>query len=170
VGPVQPNVTPPIVFPPPLVLTATFPVTTNDVTLAPNATQTISPGNYNHITVNQNAILTMNPGQYFIGELTLESGSRVNVSQVGTTSRINVKTRMAMRGDIVTSPSAVGFQFAYFGTEFCALERPFIGTLYAPNSSVALGPPAGNQTFQGQFYLKSVEVRPDMNIVCRGDL
>lgn len=106
-------------------------------------------------------------GEYWVNELLLEPQSTVAVDQTAGPVRINVSNRIVMRGELTHTPDPVGFLLAYFGQEFAVLERPFNGVFVAPNAWIALGG-TGFQTFVGQFYAQTLEVRPDVTVVCSG--
>jgi hypothetical protein len=53
----------------------------------------------------------------------------------------------------------------YNGTSAAALEAPFQGTLVAPRGQVSIGTAAA-QVFRGRFFGQSLEVRPDIHLVC----
>jgi hypothetical protein len=77
---------------------------------------------------------------------------------------------MIWRGtDVLAGGTFTGFRFGYFGTQATILEQNFTGILVGPNASVTLGSADGGETFTGQFYVRTLVVRPDVNVVCRED-
>jgi hypothetical protein len=140
-----------------------------DVFVPVQGTRTIAPGRYRHVTVSRQATLFVGNGEYWLNTLLLEShDSVVSISQATTPVRINVAQTLTVRGTFSATPSPTAFCSTISGPRFAAIERPFTGILAAPNAQIALGS-TPFQTFTGQFYTKSLEVRPDTTVVCRND-
>lgn len=167
VGATFPNT--PITFPPFPNFATTFTPVTNDVFIPVGGTATLAPGRYRHVTVSRNATLFVSNGQYWFTSLTIEpDNSFVSVTQTTQPVRLNVQQSLIVRGTFTHNPNPTGFLLDYLGTAPPAVERPFTGILAAPNAFVALGGTTF-QTFTGQFYAQSLEVRPDVTVVCRKD-
>jgi len=160
-----------LTFPPPLVITPTFPNTNNgDFTVNPDQTRAVTPAAYNNFTVFSRGTAQLRAGTYFFNQFDLEPQAVLSINQSAGTILVEVRNSMIWRGtDVLAGGTFTGFRFGYFGTQATILENNFTGILVGPNASVTLGSADGGETFTGQFYVRTLVVRPDVNVVCRED-
>jgi hypothetical protein len=160
-----------LTFPPIFSVDATFPPTNvGNVTVNNNQTLPVAPASYNQVTAYSHGTAQLRAGTYFMNSLDVEPQATVSINQSGGTILVKVKTALIWHGtDLLAGGSFTGFTFAYFGTADVTFDGPFTGILVAPNAAVTIGAAGGGQTFTGQFYARSITVRPDVNLVCRED-
>jgi hypothetical protein len=146
-----------VVFPPP---------TGGNRTFNAGGTVALAPGSYGTVTLNSGARVSLSGGSYFFQQLLLNTASSTLVIPTTGVVRIYVATQLAYRGLVVNGAGQLAPIFlGYNGTSAAVLEAPFLGTLVAPRGQVSIGT-SGTQTFRGRFFGQSIEVRPDVHLVC----
>jgi Tfp pilus assembly protein PilX len=131
-----------------------FNVGTTDVSVNPNNSNSISPGNFNDIDVK--GTLTFAPGVYYIDNLTVTSQGQIVISDSTT---LFVKSSLQMEGQGVanTSLDPTNLIINYAGATQVKMtggSQAYI-ELYAPTAPVQLN---GNLDFFGSFIGKAVEI------------
>lgn len=141
----------------------TFPAAQPGFTLTAGQTRTLSPGSYGTVTLNSQSTLILAAGDYFFRDLTINA--QVNV-RVTATTRVFVQTTMAFRSSFKNAAGQVqAITLGFKGTVAVTLEAAFDGTLIAPSAKVFFGVDT-ILTFNGSFFGKTFEVRPQSTLVC----
>jgi hypothetical protein len=163
-GPVVPFTTvslPPIpnlagvVFPPPTGGNRTFNSSPTVVAL--------SPGSYGQVTLNSGARVSFSAGTYFFQQLAINASA---FPTAGSGVRIFVSGALTFQSAFLTATGTPAQLFlGYAGSNPAVLEAPFQGTLVAPAGAMSLGT-ATARDFRGRFFARSLEVRPDVHLVC----
>ncbi len=123
---------------------------------------TRAPGTYGDVQVHSGSTLTLSPGVYRMRTLQLEPQSTLGLSDSSGPIIIHVSTGIIWRGNVVASSAAQNFLVVYGGSSFSALEKPFKGTLIAPQASVRLG--TGGTPHTGAFFAEQLEIDPDVQV------
>jgi hypothetical protein len=131
-----------------------FDVGTTDISLNPNNSQTISPGQYGSITVK--GTLTFEPGIYYIDELNITSQGQIAISD-STTLFVKSSLEMMGQGLANTSYDPSKLTINYTGTSEVNITggaEAYV-EVYAPNAPMKL---RGNADFFGSFIGRTVTV------------
>jgi hypothetical protein len=75
----------------------TFPAASQTIILNSGQSQTLSPGSYVSVTANSGATLTLRAGDYYIGSLSLQSSSVLQLSPTQGATRIFISSSLAYR-------------------------------------------------------------------------
>ncbi len=135
----------------------------------------IFPGSYEYLIVNSPSegspppIVGLFSGDYYFDEFTANTDSVVfQVDDTAGPVRIFVKTTMNHRAPFEKSDGSLAeVLVGYLGTNQVTLEAPFLGVALAPNAILAMGTSDATE-FTGQFYGKTIEFRPDVEVACLG--
>lgn len=131
---------------------ATFTGTSNgDVSLEPDQSRTLVPGQYGNIVVKSRATLRLPPGIVEISSLDLEPSSTLVVSATQPTLLL-VSGSVIWRGT-GSAPLFLGV----FGSGTTFIESPFSGSLVQPAGSVVIRALTG-PSLVGQVFAKNVSV------------
>jgi Ca2+-binding RTX toxin-like protein len=136
------------------------------VSLEPNQTKTIAPGAYGAMSVKSGARLILQPGDYQFTQVSLETGSKLEVDSFCEATRIFVQTSFTFRGAVVEkagSPVGSAVAFVYTGTQMAPIEAPFQGEIIAPNAEVTFN----SQQHTARVIAKKIRVQPDAVIMAR---
>lgn len=152
----------------PLNLPSSFPAGQN---IGPdNMSARLAPGTYGDVQVFSRSKLTLSAGEYSFKSLKLEPQTELVLENGSAPVFLYAKDEFRYHGKISEQASGelVGnFLVGYFGTNTVRLEKPFIGTLIAPNASIELATITSPPGHQGAFFGKRVEVRPDVVVTHR---
>lgn len=131
--------------------------TTQTVT---TGTTSLAPGSYSSVNV-QGGTVTLQSGTYYIDNLTLEPAGTIAVNASAGPVLLYIRTSFVDHGTwSAASPDKV--MLGYLGTTLLALEKPFSGTVVAPNSRVRLA--VGGTPHRGTVFAKEVELDPDVKL------
>ena len=147
---------------PALPVLPTFPAAQPGFTLAAGQTRTLAPGSYASVTLNSQSTLILAAGDYFFRDLTINAAVAVRVT---ATTRVFVQNTMAYRSSFKNASGQVQAITLGFKGTGATLEAAFDGTLIAPNAKVFFGVDTV-LTFNGSFFGKIFEVRPQSVLVC----
>jgi hypothetical protein len=146
---------------------AEFPGLSADVTVPPRGVVTLPPGAYRDVTVKPRGRLHLGAGTYFIGSLTMQPDSVVELDKAGREILIRIKSSFAFRGRFLdpANPAFAGAIVVYQGTRELDIDRQFEGTLIAPRAEIDLG--ANHPGHEGAFFAHEVRVRSHVQVTCR---
>jgi hypothetical protein len=134
-----------------------FPHAQNDISLAPHQAKTLAPGTYGNVLAHPRATLFLRSGVYTFESLKLQPDTVLNLDDTDGPVLVYVRTRIHWQGSVrVNSRAASTFLLAYLGSHPAVIEKPFTGTLLAPNAAVTLA----HGSHLGAFFAKTLEVRP----------
>lgn len=126
-------------------------------------TRNLAAGSYDTVNVNSNGTLVLGAGNYFFRSLAINASSIVRATAA---TRLYVQNNLAYQSPIrAPSGNAVQAVFLGFAGATTTIEETFNGTFVAPNASVAFGIDT-SRTYTGAFYARSIELRPQMTMVC----
>lgn len=136
-----------------------------DVVLEPEQAVSLSPGSYGQLHIKSRATITLSPGSYRFASVAFEPESQLVLSSTETPTVLYIDGILSFRGKMVnsTSPTATTLPllFVTMSQAQVPIERPFFGTLYAPNGSVSVS----GGVHHGAFFARHLEVQPDARIV-----
>lgn len=119
---------------------------------------TLAPGSYGSVNI-QSGTVTLQAGTYYIDSLTLEPNATISVNASAGPVYVYIRTSFIDHGNwSTTAPENV--LLGYFGSQLLALERPFAGTVVAPNARVRFA--VGGTPHTGSVFAKEVELDPDV--------
>jgi hypothetical protein len=137
-----------------------------DVSVAPNTTASRSPGRYGAVQIFGGATLNLSAGTYYFEKLTMESNSRIVLSQDAGPVLLYVRASAIMRGAFATtSGAAPDLLLGYLGTPELIIETPFNGTIVSSTAKLTLRAVPGSHV--GAFFAKNIEVRPNAQVTFR---
>jgi hypothetical protein len=159
-GPIFENA---IVVLPDLSLNVAFPGSTvGNFTVQAGQTRTAAPAYYNRIEVELNGTLNVSSGVYFCNELDLDPGGKIVCNTASGPVLFYIKTKLDYNGSFIDSAGGFPNLFVgYLGTSTLFINKPFAGTLAAPNAKIDLQPLSSPHV--GAFHAKDIEV--DANVV-----
>ena len=146
-----------------------FPLTAlNAINLLPNTSASIGPAYYRSIFVGLGATLTLSSGVYFTDGLDLELGSKIVVNAAGGPVIIWVKNTLVFWGSFQDAAGVFPRVWVgYVGILPVVIQKPFQGSLVAPNASVILAT-VGAPGHVGSFHAKNLEVSINQTVCHRG--
>lgn len=161
-GPVIENA---VVILPDLVLKVAFPSTNKgQLVVGINKQATAAPGYYTKIDVELGATLNVSSGVYFCDDFDLDDGAKIVVNASQGPIFFYVKNTFTFNGAFVDSAGGFPNVFVgYVGSLTIFLNKPFSGTLVAPNAKIDLQTVA-SPGHAGAFHAKDVEVDPNNTI------
>ena len=142
---------------PPIILNVAYPTTpTTNVDLEPGQQfplpggGVVTPGQYiPRVSLKAGAVLRLGAGQYFIDDLTMEPGSRIEIDHTLGHTEIYVRSSIQPKGEIT---SLAGDPWAtlvgYFGSGTAHVTGSMNATFVAPNASIALS----SKDHYGAYY------------------
>ncbi|HWA71130.1 MAG TPA: DNRLRE domain-containing protein [Polyangiaceae bacterium] len=141
--------------------TVPFNTSTTNVLLT-TGTNNLAPGSYGSLNI-QGGNLVLRAGTYYIDGITLESNGKITVDSSAGTVFVYVKSYFNHRGTWAATADKV--MLGYLGTNLLALEKPFAGTVVAPNARVRYA--VGGTPHQGGVFAKEVELDPDVKFTAK---
>jgi hypothetical protein len=133
-----------------------FPNSQGDVIASSSSPLPLAPGSYGKVILNSNAVVRLNAGTYYFQELTLNSGTRLDVDQSTGPVNVYVKNTVTHRGSLAlvgsnTRPPVLGI----FGTGDSFIDAALRATVIVPNGKLTLN--SGLQ--EGIYFARRLEVR-----------
>lgn len=137
------------------------PTNQGPISVPVSGTLSRSPGSYSQVTLAPNSTLQIASGTYFFKTLTMEPGSRLELNQTNGPVYVYVRDVLVFRGQVAAAGGAQpNLLMVYLGTGTGLIERPFAGTLAAPNARLHFL--ANNlQVHRGAFFARHLEFEPD---------
>jgi len=150
---------------PVLQLAASFPATVlNAINLAAGAHATAAPAYYRSITLGSGAELTVTSGVYFTDSLDLELNSKLIVNTSNGPVIFWIKNSFIFKGAFTDAAGVFPrIWVGYLGTAGVTLEKPYQGSLVAPNAQITLAT-VGAPNHVGSFHALNLQVGPDQTI------
>jgi len=132
------------------------------ITLPPDTTRPLSPGQYGAVTVFSRAKLVLSAGTYAFTSLDLEpQASLVTPSSTAETARVFVRDNVIYRGRTTVASGAIAPLFlGYTGSNAITIENVFMGTIVAPSAALTLQSLNGAGVYTGDFFGRQVSVSP----------
>jgi hypothetical protein len=136
---------------------------TQAVSVTPDSTLALSPGQYGAVTVFSRAHLVLSAGEYNFTSLDLEPQAvLVAPSATSESAQLFVRDSVIYRGSTLTSAGSVApLYLAYTGSSTITIESPFLGTILAPNAPLTLQSLNGAGTYVGEFFANQVTLAPN---------
>ena len=103
--------------------------------------------------------MLIEPGEMIIGNIQLESGSRVEFTEPGKSTIIHANGTTIWRSWTLNDnliQVAKGFKLIQHGSETMFIEGQWAGTIFAPNADLVLG--QSYKTLYGRFLGRNVDV------------
>ena len=136
-----------------------FQTSTNNRNIT-TGTVSLPPGAYNMLNI-QGGTLALSSGTYYIDSITLEPPAKISVTSANGPTIIYLRTSFIDHGTwSASAPDKV--LLGYLGTSLLALEKPFAGTVVAPNARIRLA--VGNASHQGAILGKETELDPGVTL------
>ena len=132
------------------------------ITLPPDTSRSLSPGQYGAVTVFSRARLVLSAGTYVFTSLDLEPQGVLIVPAVSIQNvRIFVRDNVIYRGRTTNSSGTIAPLFlGYTGSNPLTVENVFTGTIVAPNASLTLQSLNGTGVYTGEFFARQITLSP----------
>jgi RHS repeat-associated protein len=133
------------------------------VTVANDATRTLTPGDYAAVNLGARSILALSTGDYRFDSLGTQPQSVLRVTTTSGPVRVFIRNTLNWNSTVTAAagdPSKL--LVGYVGATAITMNTPFIGTLLSPNAGVTL--PTVSTPHAGAFFAKSMNVAPDVVI------
>jgi hypothetical protein len=143
---------------------ASAPAAGKDVLVTGHRTLTLSPGSYRKVFLEPGSDLSIATGTYFIDSLKLSFGSTLRIDTSAGPVRIYARSVVELHGsvkDAAEHPERI--LLVYGGNAPVFVDRPFRGTLVAPNASLRVAS-CGREEHKGAFFAKDLDVEPGTTI------
>ena len=114
---------------------------------------------FKSLKVHPGGKLLVEPGEMYVGNIQLESGSRVEFTEPGKSTIIHANGTTIWRSWTLNDnliQVAKGFKLIQHGSETMFIEGQWAGTIFAPNADLALG--QSYKTLYGRFLGRNVDV------------
>ena len=146
--------------------------------IAYNESYTLKDGDhFQTLKVHSGGTLFLEPGEMYIGNIQLESGSKVLFIHPGMQTILHLNGSVIWRARTLNDDLekvARGFKLIQYGSETMTVEGMWAGTIFAPNADLVLG--QSSKKLYGRFLGKNVTVHqyaqvygipfaPEMNTV-----
>lgn len=115
--------------------------------------------NFKSLKVHSGGTLLIKPGEMVIGNIQLESGSKILFSEPGRETIIHLNGSTIWRSKTLNDNLelvAKGFKIIQHSSETMIVEGEWAGTIFAPNADLILG--QSSKTLYGQFIGNNVTV------------
>jgi hypothetical protein len=106
------------------------------VSLEPDQTRTLAPGDYGNVVVKPRAHLVLQPGVYHFDGLSMDATSFLDIP-ANVLTRVDVRNTLNLSGTVVQQGTAQTLMITYVGT-YAFVTQKFAGTLVAPYALVNL--------------------------------
>ncbi len=121
-------------------------------------TKRIAPGPYGHVRLQPRARLELSSGDYYFDSFdALEPDSALVLNERRGPVRIFVDVPFTFRSSVVSNAPPAELTIGVLGTGTVRFERPFEGTLIAPDADLVLAPLNGAK-HRGSFFAKNITV------------
>ncbi|WP_173475430.1 hypothetical protein [Fibrobacter succinogenes] len=114
---------------------------------------------FKSLKVHPGGKLLIEPGEMFVGDIQLESGSRIQFTEPGRKTVIHANGSVIWRSWTLNDDKiqvAKGFKLIQHSSETMFVEGQWAGTILAPNADLVLG--QSNKTLYGRFLGRNVDV------------
>jgi hypothetical protein len=141
-----------------------FPGTTGGpVTVGPEGPLvSLTPGAYGSLDVRSRGKISLTTGTYYFDSFNTEPQGEIQLN--GAPIYLYVKNAFTYKGGFRRISGDDGqILVGYFGTTDAFLQAPFVGTIIAPNATVAMHRPESGQ-HRGTFFGKTIEVFSDLQV------
>ncbi len=132
-----------------------------EVVLEPSQSETIAPGSFGRMHIKSGSSVNLSPGVYRFPEVFLEPESNLVLTSTDRPTVIYIDGSLTFRGKIIDGSQPTNTRIPLLvvalGSSQVPVERPFFGTLFAPNASVSV---IGG-THRGAFFGYDVELHPE---------
>jgi hypothetical protein len=108
----------------------------SNVSLEPDQTRTLPPGDYANVSIKPRARLVLQPGQYHFNALTMDSTSILDVP-AGLLTKVDVRNSLTMQGTVVQQGPAQTLMLTYVGS-YAFVTQAFAGSFVAPYATINL--------------------------------
>ena len=135
---------------------------TQAITVAPDGTQTLAPGQYGAVTVFSRGRLVLSAGVYVFTALDLEPQAVLVVpSATAQNVQIFVRDNVIYRGRTATASGALAaLLLGYTSSNQITIEREFTGAIIAPNATLNLQSLNNQGAYNGGFFARQVNESP----------
>ncbi|HEY4105901.1 MAG TPA: hypothetical protein VGM44_18500 [Polyangiaceae bacterium] len=106
------------------------------VSLEPDQTLTLAPGDYGSVTVKPRAHLVLQPGQYHLNGLSMDATSFLDVP-ANLLTKLDIRNTLSMSGTVEQAGNAQTLMITFVGAS-AFVTGGFAGTLVAPYASLNL--------------------------------
>jgi hypothetical protein len=132
------------------------------VTVNPDMTRTLGPGQYGAVTVFSRGKLVLSAGTYVFRSLDLEPQAQlITPSSTAETTQVFVQNSVIYRGRTTIASGTIAPLFlGYTGTNALTIENVFTGTIIAPNATLNLQSLNGAGVYTGEFFARQVNLSP----------
>ena len=136
--------------------------------IANNESYTLKDGDhFQTLKVHPGGTLVVEPGEMYIGNIQLESGSKVLFINPGMQTILHLHGGVIWRARTLNDDLekvARGFKLIQYGSETMTVEGMWAGTIFAPNSDLVLG--QSSKKLYGRFLGKNVTVHQYTQVYC----
>ena len=124
---------------------------------------------YKMLRVESGATLTINPGTMCIGNLQLESGSKIVFSNPAQSTEISVNNDVIWRANIIAEDNelptiARHFLLSLQTQNYVYIDTKWVGSIYAPKTNLVLAQTAESKTLYGTFLAKYITVHQKADV------
>ncbi len=124
---------------------------------------------YKMLRVESGATLTINPGTMCIGNLQLESGSKIVFSNPAQSTEIYVNNDVIWRANIIAEDNelptiARHFLLSLQTQNYVYIDTKWVGSIYAPKTNLVLAQTAESKTLYGTFLAKYITVHQKADV------
>ena len=132
------------------------------VTVNPDMTRTLGPGQYGAVTVFSRGKLVLSAGTYVFRSLDLEPQAQLIVpSSTAENVQVFVQNSVIYRGRTTIASGTIAPLFlGYTGTSGLTIENVFTGSIIAPNATLNLQSLNGAGVYTGDFFARQVNLSP----------
>lgn len=134
------------------------------VTLEPDQTRTLAPGNYGDMVLRSRAQLALSSGQYTFTSIMLEPQARLSLDSRSGPIALYTSGSVTLRGALEQrTGSATQLLVGTLGTGTVNVEMAFTGTIVAPNGEIQLASVSA-PGHRGAFFGRRIVARPGSTI------
>jgi len=136
------------------------------VTVANDATRTLTPGDYAAVGLGARAVLALSTGDYRFDSLATQLPSTLRLTTTAGPIRIFVRNTLSWNSTITAAAGdPTKLLLGYVGSTPIAINTPFTGTLLSPNAAVTLT--TASSPHSGAFFAKALSTQPDVVVTTR---
>jgi len=135
---------------------------TQAITVAPDTTRTLAPGQYGAVTVFSRGRLVVSAGTYVFTSFDLEPQATLVVPSSTTQNvQVFVRDNVIYRGRTATASGTLAPLFlGYTGGNGITIEAVYTGTIVAPNATLTMQSLNNTGVYTGEFFGRQVNVSP----------
>lgn len=135
------------------------------IRLEPDRQAILKPGTYGELSIKSRSTVVLAPGSYFFSKAFLEPDSKLVLSSTLEPTVIYVQGDTFFRGRVLDQQAPqneiLPLLVVALGQNQVAIDRRFLGTLYAPNAKISVS----GGVHVGAFFGNEVELQPDARVV-----